>query len=257
MEEENSLGEGITIELGQEIILVTAVDTGTQTLTTTDGRGWAGTTAAAHTAGDELRIAPDYPRRSVFDATADALEMLYPDLFVVKTVDLTIPRDWEVAPANAGSVVGVNVYAYGKWRSAGVKMLKGFPDSGTERAFQFAGAQVGERGYVRYKVEPERVTLETDDLSDDFEDYFIQTRWEPIVVLDTVASIVGSHDVDAATQEFITESMATQGFPAGQGESLRDSLLRLANFKRAQQKKILFREYPTRMLRDGFAYGDA
>ncbi len=257
VEEENSLGEGITIQLGQEIILVTAVDTSTQTLTTTDGRAWAGTIAAAHTGGDELRIAPDYPRRVVFDAVADALEMLYPDLFVVKTTDSVVSSGWEVAPANVGDVVGANYWGHGKWRDCGVKVLKGFPDSGTERAFLFAGGMPGARAYVRYKAKPTRVLLETDDVGDEFEDFFIETRWETIVILDAVASIIGSHDVDAATQEFITESLTAQGFAPGQGESVRDALLRLANFKRAQQKKTLFREYPTRMLRDGYAYGDA
>lgn len=258
VEEENSLGEGITIGLGQEIILVTAVNTSTQTITTiAEGRGYLGTTAAAATAGVDLIIAPDYPRRVVFDAVADALEMLYPDLFVVKTTDSIVSSGWEVAPANVGDVVGANYFQYGKWRTCGVKVLKGFPDSGTERAFLFVGGVLGARAYVRYKAKPTRVLLETDDVGDEFEDFFIETRWETIVILDAVASIIGSHDVDAATQEFITESLAAQGFAPGQGESVRDALLRLASFKRAQQKKTLFREYPTRMLRDGYAYGDA
>ena len=252
VEEENSLGQGITVEVDSEIMLVTAYASPTLTVT----RQWAGTADVQHEQDAELRIAPDYPRLVVFDAVADALEGLYPDLFVVKTAESTV-GSLEVAPANVGDVVGANYFQYGKWRSCGVKVLKGFPDSGTERAFMFTAGVPGARAYVRYKAKPVRIALETDDLADDFEDFFIETRWEQIVILDAVAGIVGTHDVDAATQEFITESLASQGFGPGAGETLRDALLRLANFKRAQQKKTLFREYPTRMMRDGYAYGDA
>jgi hypothetical protein len=253
VEEENSLGQGITVEVDREIMLVTAYADPDLTVI----REWAGTTDVQHEQDAELRIAPDYPRQVVFDAVADALEGLYPDLFIVKTTESTVTSNWEVAPANVGDVVGANYDLHGKWRSLGVKVLKGFPDSGTERAFMFAGGAAGARAYVRYKAMPTRVLLESDDVGDDFEDFFIQTRWESIVILDAVAAVVGTHDVDAATQEFISESLAAQGFGPGQGEELRDALLRLANFKRAQQKKTLFREYPTRMLRNGYAYGDA
>lgn len=253
VEEENSLGQGITAEVDSEIMLVTAYTSPTLTVI----REWAGTTDAQHEQNAELRIAPDYPRLVVFDAVADALESLYPDLFTVKTTESTVSSDTQVAPANVGDVVGANYFSAGKWRSCGVKVLKGFPDSGTERAFMFADGAPGARAYVRYKAKPTRITAESDDLSDDFEDFFIEARWESIVILDAVALIIGTHDVDAATQEFITESLAAQGFGPGQGEALRDALLRLANFKRAQQKKTLWREYPTRMLRNGYAYGDA
>lgn len=252
VEEENSLGQGVVVEVDSEIMLSTAYASPDITVI----REWAGTVDVQHEQDAELRIAPDYPRLVVFDAVADALEGLYPDLFVVKTAESTV-GNLEVAPANVGDVVGANYFGHGQWRSCGVKVLKGFPDSGTERAFMFTGGMAGSRAYVRYKAKPTRITAESDDLADEFEDFFVQTRWEQIVVLDAVASIVGTYDVDAATQEFITESLASQGFPPGQAESVRDALLRLSNFKRNQQKTTLWREYPTRMLRDGFAYGDA
>ena len=258
VEEENSLGEGLLIELGSELILVVSVDTGTQTITTTlDGRGWMGTTPAAHTDGDELRLAPDYPRQQVFDAIADSLVMLYPDLFRVVSTETVISTGYEVAPSNLGAVIGCNYEYHGQWRSCGVKDLQGFPDSGTEVAFQFAGGVNGSRAYVRYKVKPARVTAETDDLSDEFQDFAIETQWEPIAMLDAVASVMATIDIDAATQEFVTETLAAQGFGPGEGESVRDALLRFASFKRNQQIKVLLRSYPVRMRRDGFAYGDA
>lgn len=258
VEEENALGEATTIEIERELIDVASVVTGTQTITAgDDGRGYLNTAAAAHSAGVDIVISPDYPRQAAFDALNDAIEGLWPDLFRIKTDETTIATGWEPAPADVGEVLGVNYFHYGKWRSAGVKILHGFPDSGTEEAYQFHGGMPGARAYVRYKAVPGRFTAETDDLGDEYQDFYIEPRWEPIVMLDTVAMLVSSVGVDAATQEFITEALAAQGFDAGEGESLRDSLLRFSNFKRAQASKALLRQYRPRMLLNGYAYGDA
>ena len=55
-EEENLLGNGALIEIDQEIMLVTAANTSTRTLTVS--RGYAGTDAASHTDGANLFINP-------------------------------------------------------------------------------------------------------------------------------------------------------------------------------------------------------
>ena len=77
-EEENLLGNGALIEIDQEIMLVTAANTSTRTLTVS--RGYAGTDAASHTDGANLFINPTFPRKSVFDAVADNIVRLYPSL---------------------------------------------------------------------------------------------------------------------------------------------------------------------------------
>ena len=255
VEEENSLGEGILVQLDRELYLVTAVNTTTWTLTVEPG--WAGTTSTSHADNTELVIAPDYPRQTVYDAVADALETLWPDLYIVKTVETTISGEWESAPADCGEVLGCNYYGNGRWRSCGVKLLKGFPDSGTNGAFQFAGGAPGARGYVTYKAKPTRITAETNDLADEYDDYTIKTTWEPIVILEAVANVIASADIDAHTVEFITRAIEVQGFEVGSGESIRDALLRLAGYKRTMARKALMREHSIRIVQDGYAYGDA
>ena len=55
-EEENLLGNGALVEVDQELMLVTAANTSTRTLTVS--RGYAGTTAATH--ADETNIYKSY-----------------------------------------------------------------------------------------------------------------------------------------------------------------------------------------------------
>lgn len=254
VEEENSLGEGVIIQVERELMLVSAISG--QTLTVV--RGWLGTTAATHDDLAELVISPDYPRQVVFDNLADALESLYPDLFVVKTTESTITADWISAPSDVGNVIGANYYHTSLgWKACGVRVLKGFPDSGTGKAFKFAEAPVGARCYVTYKSIPTRITAETDDLSDEWDDYYINQTWEQIVIFETVAGVASSIDLDAATQEFITQSIEAQGFEVGSGESVRDALMRMAGYKRSTARKRLMSEYPLTVVQSGYAYGDA
>ena len=56
VEEENLLGSGALIEIGQEIMLVTSATTSTRTLTVS--RGYAGTSAAAHSDNDNIFVNP-------------------------------------------------------------------------------------------------------------------------------------------------------------------------------------------------------
>ena len=79
-EEENLLGNGALVEVDQEIMLVTAANTSTRTLTV--ARGYAGTTAATHSDKANIFINPTFPRKSVFDAVFDNIVRLYPSLYL-------------------------------------------------------------------------------------------------------------------------------------------------------------------------------
>ena len=83
VEEEDALDAGTIIEIGQELMLCKDLNTVTNTITVT--RGARGTTAATHTAGDLIKIAPPFPRKVVFDAVKDQINNLFPTLFAVET----------------------------------------------------------------------------------------------------------------------------------------------------------------------------
>ncbi len=73
VEEEDAMDAGTVIEINQELMLCTDLNAVTNTVTVT--RGARGTTAAAHTAGDLIKISPPFPRKNVFDAVCDQIKI--------------------------------------------------------------------------------------------------------------------------------------------------------------------------------------
>ena len=87
IEEEDALDKGTVIEINQELMICTDLNSVTNTITVK--RGARGTTASAHTAGDIIKIAPPFPRKNVFDAVKDQINNLFPTLFAVETQSVT------------------------------------------------------------------------------------------------------------------------------------------------------------------------
>ena len=123
VEEENLLGSGALIEIGQEIMLVTAANTSTRTLTIS--RGYAGTTAAAHSDKDNIFVNPTFPRKTVFDAVGDNIVRLYPSLYNVTTTNVTSASTYVEVPASTVEILTSYVQnATGnQYTSAGTELL--------------------------------------------------------------------------------------------------------------------------------------
>ena len=240
-EEENLLGNGALIEIDQELMLVTAANTSTRTLTVS--RGYAGTTAAAHSDEANLYINPTFPRKSVFDAVADNISRLYPSLYNITTTNVTSNSTYAEVPATTVSVVNSWVQnADGdQYTSAGIELLTNFPPSSTNTAVQFSNTSNGKTVYLVVKRKFGRPTAETDDLSTAC---FLEDSYHQIVMIGAVADIMGATDVDASTQEFITEKLSAENYPIGSGERLRNALLRLRSLLIDEARGDLRSLYP-------------
>lgn len=78
------------IEVGTEAMYVISVDYSSNILTiAAGGRGYYGTTAATHAAGDQVTMAPVFPRDQVAGAVNETIVNTYPTLFGVGTATLT------------------------------------------------------------------------------------------------------------------------------------------------------------------------
>lgn len=83
------LRQGQTFEIDSELFYIWEADNGTKTLTVE--RGYAGTTAAAHSAGALIKVQPRFPRAQLLEAINDELADLSSPvngLFAVKTMDI-------------------------------------------------------------------------------------------------------------------------------------------------------------------------
>ena len=240
-EEENLLGNGALIESDQELMLVTAANTSTRTLTVS--RGYSGTTAAAHSDEANLYINPTFPRKSVFDAVADNISRLYPSLYNITTTNVTSNSTYAEVPATTVSIVNSWVQnADGdQYTSAGIELLTNFPPSSTNTAVQFSNTSNGKTVYLVVKRKFARPTAETDDLTTAC---FLEDSYHQIIMIGAVADIMGATDVDASTQEFITEKLSAENYPIGSGERLRNALLRLRSLLIDEARGELRSLYP-------------
>jgi len=240
-EEENLLGNGALIEIDQELMLVTAANTSTRTLTVS--RGYAGTTAATHADKTNIFINPTFPRKSVFDAVSDNIVRLYPSLYNVTTTNVVANTTYQEVPASTVEVLTSYVQnaSGNQYTSAGIELLRDFPPSSTNTAVQFYNTTNGKTVHLVVKRKFVRPTDETSDLETVC---LIAPEYEQIIMVGAVADIMGATDIDASTQEFITEKLAAESYPVGSGERLRNALLRLRSLLIDEARGNLRSLYP-------------
>jgi len=110
-EEEDLIVAGRLIEIDSEILRVTAVTGTSPNLTLTVERGKLGTTAAAQSDGADIFLLDEnyVSRLSIFNAVADSVEALYPDLWQVGVEETSTSTSPIELPDYAGDVLNVQI----------------------------------------------------------------------------------------------------------------------------------------------------
>lgn len=106
----SALSRGM-VEIDDELIWVDTVDSVSLTLTAPPyGRGYRGTTAAAHASGSRVVSSPMFPRTVVKQAINEAVSGVFPDLFAVGSTSFTFQaaRLSYSLPAGATDVLSVS-----------------------------------------------------------------------------------------------------------------------------------------------------
>ena len=271
VEEEDALDAGTVIEIGQELMICTDLNSVTNTITVT--RGAKGTDAAAHTAGDLIKIAPPFPRRNVFDAVCDQIKNLYPTLFAVETKSITskvgyIPlsgstdnhliapikaisqyTDFSAGSDESGTVFsGVavelidlpNPFTYTD--ADGVSQTITYSNNGPNKvnAVQVYNVNSGHTVFVTFKKKFVTPTLEADTLAT----VGLEDEYEPIIMAGVAAQMIAGRDIPTATADYITDQMGTSNFPVNSANNIRTSLLRYQTDLIEQARKDLRARYP-------------
>ena len=273
-EEEDAMSAGSFIEINRELMLITALDTASTTLTVM--RGARGTDKDSHGINTIIKINPPFPRKNVFDAVSDQITNLYPTLYAVETVETTSGTGYTLL--GTYSSPGTNNYLvtpikaisqYTDWsagsdqtgltfKGVAVEMIDlpnpfTYTDStSTERtitytvgpdvvhALQFSGIASGHTCYVTFKKKFVQPTLESDTLAT----IGLEDEYEPIIMAGVAAHMLSGRDIPAATSEFITDQLGTANFPVGAASNIRSGLLSYQNTLLEQAKKDLKARYP-------------
>jgi len=84
-----NIGKGV-VEIGDELIWLDSYDRISSTATAAPyGRGFQATTAATHTAGTKVTVAPTFPRSAVKRAINEAIQSVYPTLYALNKYSFT------------------------------------------------------------------------------------------------------------------------------------------------------------------------
>ena len=105
----DNIGKGV-IEIDDEMIWVDSYDRQSNTITVSPyGRGYNGTTAAAHSANAKISISPTYPRLAVQRAINDTVSSVYPKVFAVGNTTATFlaSRTTYEVPAEAIQILSM------------------------------------------------------------------------------------------------------------------------------------------------------
>ena len=226
-EEEELIGAGSVLEIEQELVMVESINTVSKEMTIERGR--LGSTAAEHLNDTDIILKPKYPRLNVANAIGDQIIGLYPALYAVKKTTLTTSATQFVEmPAGTQRIlqakIDTSTSSTTVYEDIALELLTDFTPSSTEAAVQFPSTPAsGKSVYVVYASKFTRPTTEANDLNtvSGLEDFH-----EQIVMVGAVAQLLSELDVDATTQDYITENLEQRGIPVGSGERLRNALLR-------------------------------
>lgn len=243
-EETDLIGPGALIEAGSELMLIEATDDPPTSLTVR--RGMYGTDAASHTAGDYIVLAPDFPRRQVFEAVCDTVEALWPDLWVNNVAEVWTSTGPVELPADVGEITDIRA----AWRDGWVPveswdLIRGFPHVSTGVALQVGGSPNCAL-HVYYRQIPQRPTAESDELAD----LGVSDGWVKIIAVGATAEVIAGEDIDRATVEFITQALEMEGMQTA-GADIRNSLLQYQDFLMRPVKRALEQATPQRTMLTG------
>ena len=286
VEEEDALDAGAVIEIGQELMICTDLNTVSNTITVI--RGARGTTAAAHSAAALIKIAPPFPRKNVFDAVCDQIKNLYPTLFATETKTVTAAIGYEIL-GNHGTDQDNNNYLVAPLKA--ISQYTDFSAGSDETGIQYRGVSVqlvdlpnpftyvdsggtsrtktyttgpdvvhaiqtynilsGHTVYVTFKKKFIAPTAETDTLAT----IGLETEYEPIIMAGVAAQLMAGRDIPTATADYITDQMSVTNFPVGSGASVRNSLLAYQRALIQQARKDLRARFPEPVTINQISYG--
>lgn len=209
-------------EIGDELIYVTAVDENTGTCTIhPSGRGWTGTSPAAHAAGAVVTEGPALPRARVAAAVNDVLTSLFPTIFGVAEVEGELTETMFEIPADAEFICDVRVLRDDEWhRVVHWEAEMSSSAAATGKVVRIPRVSIGSTVQVVYGLRPEVFTAEDQRWTDTG----LGLGVKDIVVMGVLARFVQALDIGRLTDRFVSPRGDTQQPQLGAGFAMARQL---------------------------------
>ncbi len=202
-EDEQLLRIETLLEVDQELMAVTAYDSALRQVTV--ARGEEGTTIAAHLANAKVIFDPSYSRASTFEAVADNIISLHPDLYTVSQ-DFIVAAQHGIAPlADELAVTLVSVWdeSFSNTVDYHGKIVDYHPSTGGRAVV--TNCPLGSM-WVRYRRRMGKPTDETTLLAD----IGVDERWVNVIMVGAAADLLVGRDISAVHTDWISQSMEAE-----------------------------------------------
>jgi hypothetical protein len=233
------LRSGTVFEIGSELIYVWDSTPASKTLTVE--RGYAGTTAASHSAGAIITVNPRFPRSQMFDAInsdIDDLSSTTNGLFRIATVDLTYNgSDRQINITNSGTILELIDVRFRYEQDdypvlRDIRLQTGLPttDFASGNTLVFDEPVMAGTIRVRYKAPFTRAASESSDLTTDC---FVPATCEDIIEMGVILRMMAGREIK---RNFIESQGDTRRPDEVPPSAVRDSI---ANIQRLRRERII------------------
>jgi hypothetical protein len=235
-EDKELMRTGIVLEIDSELMRVTDYNFDTNVATVV--RPIYGTTRADHAADATIRFGNPYSRLSVFEAVADRIIALHPELYTVKSRAVSAVADGNIAPLNddlAIAIVRIRPNeGYGPELQG--ELVDYHPQAGG-RAVIIRG-HVG-NAWVTYRRRMGKATDETDTL----ESLGVDERWVKAIITGAAADILVGKDIPEVQANWVGQILKTEAIPFGDRQQIAFGLAQYADMLVTKYAKEMTAEY--------------
>lgn len=242
----SALSRGVC-EIGSELVQIDAVDRSGQTATIPPyGRGFRGTTAAAHAAGTRVVSSPQFPRFTVEQAINDTIKALYPDLYATYDEFLTAEPttvNFALTNQNVRSVLRVSgeaIGSSGEWLPIRRYELRPYVQGGAEIAI-YDQPVPGQKMHVRLAGVPSELAT-----GDDFSVSGLPSSAEDLVRFGAAYRLVPYLETPLVSGLAAQADLAANMRPVGAGERLGKYLLGLYRTRLEEERRQQQAQNPIR-----------
>ena len=248
----SNIGKGL-VEIDDELLWIDSYDRISNTATIPPyGRGYNGSTPAAHNANTKVTIAPTFPRATVKNAINDTIDAVFPKLFGVGTYTFTLQATKTLyqIPAEAQTVLDV------KWSTVGpsnewlpVKSWRQDPTANTTSFTTgnsigvYDAITPGRTVQVFYTKKPSLLA----NASDDFTTTGLPTSCKDVIMYGAAYRLASFIDPGRLTYTSAEADNADSKIQYGSGASTARFLLALFNQRLTEESEKLRDVYPIRI----------
>jgi hypothetical protein len=252
-----NLSKGV-IQIDDELILLANYNTSAATATVaagTNGRGYAGTTAAAHSTNAIVTAGPDFPISRIKEAINQTILAVYPDLWVFSTYDFQkvaaryeydIPADVEQVYRVTADTIGPSRvwFPVQEWRfNPQPSTSSDAPNNSTTGKTLYVGDFIvpGRSIHVVYQKSPSQLVNNTDDFNTVTG---LLERASDVIQYGAVARMLQAYEAARLQQKVVESVQRAPLVPAGSASNAANYFWNLYTRRLAEEQEYLRTLYP-------------